>query len=479
VIRVGVPAHTPRTAPPIVHDVLGSPGRPLEAGVRGEMEARFGHDFSRVKVHTDATAAQSARAVGAEAYTVGRDVVFGAGRYAPATAHGNSLLAHELGHVVQQHGLEASGRAIPVGRSDDPAERAAEQGAGPQPAADEHVLRREPTFANSTCDHVKSNIERAWPTAKRWVSNARRRLATPGNVAGALGTHFKLDPNDAAQAADLSYVQNVYARMEEILDGQVPGVCTPPNVGEECHEADGTEYGAFVTSGVFQITYCTTAADHGVIFGQDLIALIVHEVSHLADPASTDWAYRDRAVQTSYGRMSRAQAIVNAESYSELARDLYLGGTPRLMPLIFSAGGGGLLSAAQPRWVITVGYDIRSRTGLEVFDIVGGLHGFITVGGGSESPDLRPGGPAMGAIADFGVIRRSPETNFFVDTRLGVFLADDPRASGDTGAAGVSARALIGWARGGFRGGVDARVLFDALHGNNAMLIGVEVGYNP
>jgi hypothetical protein len=69
------------------------------------MEARFGYDFSRVRVHTDATAAESARAVQALAYTVGEDIVFGAGRYAPATGAGQRLLAHELTHVVQQGGF--------------------------------------------------------------------------------------------------------------------------------------------------------------------------------------------------------------------------------------------------------------------------------------------------------------------------------------------------------------------------------------
>src|SRR5215204_5149289 len=67
----------PVVAPPIVHDVLRSPGRPLDHAARAEMEPRFGHDFSRVRVHTDAWAAESARAVDALAYTVGRDVVFG------------------------------------------------------------------------------------------------------------------------------------------------------------------------------------------------------------------------------------------------------------------------------------------------------------------------------------------------------------------------------------------------------------------
>jgi uncharacterized protein DUF4157 len=466
----------PQTAPPIVHEVLGRSGRPLDPGVRGEMEARFGHDFSRVRVHTDDRAAASARAVDAEAYTVGRNVVFGRERYAPASPRGNSLLAHELAHVVQQRGVDASGGPIPVGRSDDPAEQEADRRAAPQPATARPVVRREPTFPDSTCDHVKSNIERAWPTAKDWVSHARRQLATPTDVAGALGTHFKLDPNDSAQAADLSYIQAVYARMEEIFDRQVPMVCTPPDKDDECHLADGREYGAFVSGGRFQITYCTTAADHGIFMGQDLIALTVHEVSHLADSASTDWAYRHKMVRTTYGKMTRAQAIVNAESYAELARDLYLGTTPRAIPMIFGIGTGVLLSGVQPRWVVTASEDVRSRTGLEVFDLVAGIHGFVTVAG--NEPAGRPqSGPVFGAAVDLGVISRSADTKLFLDTRIGAYVEDDPRASG--GSAGVSARALIGWASGGFRAGVDTRLLFDALNSNHAMLIGVELGYTP
>jgi outer membrane protein OmpA-like peptidoglycan-associated protein len=68
------------------------------------MEPRFGHDFSQVRVHTDARAAESAQAVGALAYTVGRNVVFGAGQYAPGMYSGRQLLAHELTHVLQQPG---------------------------------------------------------------------------------------------------------------------------------------------------------------------------------------------------------------------------------------------------------------------------------------------------------------------------------------------------------------------------------------
>jgi hypothetical protein len=140
------------SVPSVVHDVLRSPGRPLDAQTRAFMEPRFGHDFGRVRVrsvapamsgsvvshpedesereadrvadavlgdpqgsepgaaydfgqvrvHTDAKAAESAAALGALAYTVGPDVVFDAGRYEPETAAGRELLAHELTHVVQQ-----------------------------------------------------------------------------------------------------------------------------------------------------------------------------------------------------------------------------------------------------------------------------------------------------------------------------------------------------------------------------------------
>jgi len=92
----------PGYAPSIVHDVLASPGRPLDGGARSFMEQRFGAGFGGVRVHDDARAAESARAVDAHAYTVGSHVVFGAARYAPGTPGGDRLLAHELAHVVQQ-----------------------------------------------------------------------------------------------------------------------------------------------------------------------------------------------------------------------------------------------------------------------------------------------------------------------------------------------------------------------------------------
>ncbi|HYE14413.1 MAG TPA: DUF4157 domain-containing protein [Pyrinomonadaceae bacterium] len=100
--RAAPHAEIDSAAPSIVGEVLRAPGQPLDASTRAFMEPRFGHDFGGVRVHTGWRAEESARSVGALAYTVGQNVVFGAGQYAPETEGGQRLLAHELAHVVQQ-----------------------------------------------------------------------------------------------------------------------------------------------------------------------------------------------------------------------------------------------------------------------------------------------------------------------------------------------------------------------------------------
>ena len=91
------------TAPASLDHALASSGMPLEPRLRQDMEQRFGHDFSRVQVHSGGTAEQSARDLTARAYTVGRDIVFSVDRFAPGTIEGRRLLAHELTPVVQQN----------------------------------------------------------------------------------------------------------------------------------------------------------------------------------------------------------------------------------------------------------------------------------------------------------------------------------------------------------------------------------------
>jgi len=152
-------------APPIVHEVLRSPGVPLDPALRADLEPRFGHDFSRVRVHTDARAAQSADAVSAHAYTVGRDVVFASGQYVPHSAAGKKLLAHELTHVLQQHhGMSANG-PTQVSSPADPAEREAEK------IAD--------SVSVGSQDNVAVRTESAFRVARQQVPQAAEKGGVP------------------------------------------------------------------------------------------------------------------------------------------------------------------------------------------------------------------------------------------------------------------------------------------------------------
>jgi hypothetical protein len=126
-----------------VHDVVGSGGgSSLDPGTRATMESAFGRSFGDVRVHTDQTASRSAEAVGANAYTVGSDVVFRSGHYDPGTPTGQRTIAHELTHVVQQSQGPVDGTDAPGGiRLSDPSDRF-------ERAADENA------------DHVLSSVQR-------------------------------------------------------------------------------------------------------------------------------------------------------------------------------------------------------------------------------------------------------------------------------------------------------------------------------
>ena len=129
-------------------------GQPLEAGTRTAMERRFGHDFSQVRVHADAAAAQAAEALGAHAFTVGDNMVFNAGQLDAQTGAGQRLLAHELTHVVQQRGSGATGKPSQVvSQRGDPAEQEAERTAG-RVVAGHHVDVREAPTAEVARDSI-------------------------------------------------------------------------------------------------------------------------------------------------------------------------------------------------------------------------------------------------------------------------------------------------------------------------------------
>jgi Domain of unknown function (DUF4157) len=214
--RSATSSHTP-AVPSIVHDVLRSPGVPLDAATRAFMEPRFGHDFSGVRVHSDGRAAESARAVSAVAYTVGHHIAFDAGEYQPGTESGRRVLAHELAHVVQQ-GPVGVPRPSRVGAPDSAHERDADRisraviderrpsiAERVRPHDDATSLRRLIRTANVTCpgsnpgssDRKASSLlgdaltKIGTAEANRVANPADPDVVSAGN---ALQTAFGLDP---------------------------------------------------------------------------------------------------------------------------------------------------------------------------------------------------------------------------------------------------------------------------------------------
>ena len=125
----------PVDAPPLVQQVLHSSGQPLDESTRDFFEAKFGHDLGNVRLHTGSQAAKSAQAVNASAYTVGSDVVFGAG----SGPHQKPLLAHELAHVVQQNGEPGAALATEAAPLEAEAERASAAISGGSKSAAVHA----------------------------------------------------------------------------------------------------------------------------------------------------------------------------------------------------------------------------------------------------------------------------------------------------------------------------------------------------
>lgn len=162
----------PSSIPPIVNDALSSPGRPLDRGTRSSMESRFGQDFSGVRIHDDAVAAESARAVNARAYTIGQDIAFASGQYDPNSHSGSHLLAHELAHTVQQRGLQRSSNGVSMSHDSeytrleheaDSAAAAVTQGATPSLTRSAN----QPTLSRATPDGTVAPAKSTAPKTKQ------------------------------------------------------------------------------------------------------------------------------------------------------------------------------------------------------------------------------------------------------------------------------------------------------------------------
>ena len=264
-----------------MHDVLRSPGQLLDSATRTRMEARFGHDFSQVRVHADAQASDSAQAVNARAYTVGRHIAFASGEYAPGSIEGQQLLTHELTHVVQQRAPTGTVDAL-VMRQEKPVPPTY---SGCQPA--------QQALLDATVNDARTKIN----AALRVVAGA---YGTPGAVTAAntalLMTHFHTTDRD-----DMRRILGTYTSIRLAFDAGLKLQCD-----QACPTTATT-----VTCGFAYNTGCnfttTPAANR--------IALVIHEAAH----RHTGVDDRFYVWQPGYGTQSAKEAMDNADSYGWFA----------------------------------------------------------------------------------------------------------------------------------------------------------------
>ncbi len=178
--------------PLIVHDVLRSPGQPLDQATRAFFEPRFGHDFSGVRVHTGSRAAESARAIDALAYTVGQDVVFGAGQYSTQSYEGLKILGHELAHTIQQsHGNRSREGVMEIANNSHSLSGILQRDTAP------------PDACGACRADWKKTVDIDHDRALDMLSNTITKIAsyngtTPADVKSALEKYFKESSNNFA-----------------------------------------------------------------------------------------------------------------------------------------------------------------------------------------------------------------------------------------------------------------------------------------
>ncbi|WP_436771019.1 eCIS core domain-containing protein [Yinghuangia sp. YIM S09857] len=205
-----------------VHDVVGSGGSPMDTDTRTDMEARLGADFGDVRIHTDGQAHESAKDVGAHAYTVGSDVVFQRDKYDPASHEGKTMLAHELTHVIQQRNGPVEGTQTSGGiRVSDPSDR----------------FERE---AVANADRVMSAPSPATPSADAGPSVARS-AADNTTPAPAAAVQRAVDEGGASAAADPTPVQRAGEEEEDEEPADVQGAFVQRAAGEEEQEEEPVE----------------------------------------------------------------------------------------------------------------------------------------------------------------------------------------------------------------------------------------------
>jgi len=310
--------------PPIVHEVLRSSGQPLDATTRNFFEPRFGQDFTHVRVHNDTRASESACAVNALAYTVGRNIVFAAGQYAPTTSDGRRTLAHELTHVAQQNEV-ASQPSLGVGQADDSYEQEADKIAArvnDQPKHDQSVAvglwQRQPRLqrlgANPTCTKAEADgIHQAIFDARGWLNKAIPKLEEAPLSALVLASLRKNFGPTYGVAENATLIRDRLKVARTAL-GHIPFSCDTPGTSAPC----AAQQCGWTNAGSNAATICTNPPSTLSVAWPRAADCVLHESLHASMSFMTVDNYK---VNPGYPGVG-TEPLRNAESYTKLAMDL-------------------------------------------------------------------------------------------------------------------------------------------------------------
>ncbi len=432
------------SAPPIVDKVLSSPGQPLDSVTRAFMEPRFGHNFSNIRVHTDAMASESARAVDALAYTVGRNIVFQESHFRPQTTDGRVLLAHELTHAVQQSATQfhdANDRSkITVEPAGSPFENAAEK------RAHEVVTRGVSAPSGGTANH--SLMRQAAPAAfgkpcsgkandpcQLSRCDANQNSTVTGDLARAIGyvdaavSALNLSPlaSDTTTALDWFFNNHDKATASEVLRRlgciRISLADTQANNRYGCDLDYGGNVLAYVCVGNTPI--CVDKQTNVCLTKKNFkenprtrAETAIHECAHrvgmsLGEPNSVPDIYR---FKPRFLNLSTNDALRNSDSFALFAGAISEGIRLTVLP-VFGASSGTVFTGGGPRtW-----------------------QGRLYLGTEFQHPVLRIFNPTIGIGLSFignpdpGVAGRLPPGPTFLSSLVGGVRLADPRPGGAGG----------------------------------------------
>jgi hypothetical protein len=286
--RAVVNSSSASEVPPIVHEVLNSPGQPLDKTTRAFMEPRFGYDFSGVRVHMDAKAAESAHAVNALAYTVGRDIAFDAGQYLPHTISGRRLLAHELTHVAQQE-LTSPNAHLTIGHTNDFSEAQARTTA--------HAVMNQ-QYIPASMKLNGANVLRRTPAPPIWqgqmgtFDRSKVQISELPNVIGSVaGDKVTLTPTTLTATVAISdpTVTHLTWELYDPSDQSVNGWSTTPGSKQATTSPlvfDGSFFNGKVTQGRYIVRCAGLRAGKPVVYADRTFYVWTSAPTSLQDQSS-------------------------------------------------------------------------------------------------------------------------------------------------------------------------------------------------